>query len=124
MQGLPPQLLALGILLEPAADLAIEIPAVEVERLGEGRHLGEAEAAQVEEAHHHVGELDAGVVDVVLNLDRVTQALERAAQDVAEHGVAQVADVGRLVGLMLVCSMTTLPWRTPPGAGARPAGRR
>ena len=88
-----------GSSLEPAADLAVEIPAVVVERLGDRLHVGQGEAAQVEEADHHVRELHAGVVDIVLDLDGVAQALQRAAEHVAEHGVAQVADMGRLVGI-------------------------
>ena len=51
------------------------------------------------EAHHHVGELDAGVVDVVLDLDRVAEGAQGAHQNVAQDGVSQVADVGRLVGV-------------------------
>ncbi len=46
-----------------------------------------------------VGDLDAGVVEVVLHLDVVAQEALAADEDVAEHGIAQVADVGRLVGV-------------------------
>ena len=48
-------------------------------------------------ADHHVGDLHAGVVDVVLHFDRVAAELQRAHQRVAERGVAKVADVRRLV---------------------------
>ena len=51
------------------------------------------------EAHHHVGHLHAGVVDVVLHLDLAAARAQHAHEGVAQHGVAQVADVGRLVGV-------------------------
>ncbi len=81
----------------PAPDLGVEVPADVVERLGDRGHLRRPRVPQVEEADHHVGELDAGVVDVVLDLDGVAQAPLAAGEHVAEHGVAQVADVRRLV---------------------------
>ena len=51
------------------------------------------------EAHHQVGHLHAGVVDVVLHLDGFAQEPQAACQAVAQDGVAQVTDVGRLVGV-------------------------
>ncbi len=51
----------------------------------------------VDETDHDVGHLDAGVVDVVLHLDRNALGAQPPHQQVAEHGVPQVADVGRLV---------------------------
>ena len=48
---------------------------------------------------HHVGDLDAGVVDVVLHFDAAAGAAQHAHEGVAEHGVAQVADVRGLVGI-------------------------
>ncbi|OQC39426.1 MAG: hypothetical protein BWX64_01631 [Acidobacteria bacterium ADurb.Bin051] len=85
------------ILLVPAPDPGVEIPAVVVERLGERPDLGERRRLEVEETDHDVGELDAGVVDVVLDLDRVAERPQRAPQQVAEHRVAQMPDVRRLV---------------------------
>ena len=49
------------------------------------------------EADHHVGHLHAGVVDVVLHLDAAAARPQHAYERVAEHRVAQVADVRRLV---------------------------
>ena len=49
------------------------------------------------EADDDVRHLDAGVVDVVLDLHRDAAEAEDADQRVAERGVAQVADVRRLV---------------------------
>jgi len=54
-------------------------------------------AFDLREADDDVGDLDAGVVDVVLRFDRRPAEAQRAHQCVAERGVAQVADVGGLV---------------------------
>jgi hypothetical protein len=51
----------------------------------------------VQEAHHHVGHLDPGVVDVVLDPDFEAAVAQQPDEGVAEAGVAQVADVGGLV---------------------------
>ena len=42
-------------------------------------------------------DLDAGVVDVVLGFDRRAAEAQRPHQRVAERGIAEVADVRRLV---------------------------
>ena len=99
VQGLGAQPRAFGILFEPGAHLAIEVPAQVVERFGQGGDLGRLEAAEIEKADHHIGQLHAGVVDVVLHLHRMAEGAQQAGDDVAEHGVSQVADVGRLVGI-------------------------
>ena len=52
---------------------------------------------ELAEADDDVGDLHAGVVDVVLDLDRPSLEAEQPAEGVAERGVAQVADVRRLV---------------------------
>ncbi len=49
------------------------------------------------EADDDVGDLHAGVVDVVLHLDRDAAEAQHAHQRVAERGIAQMADVRRLV---------------------------
>ncbi len=87
------------LLVVPARDLRVQVPAVVVEArfAGQGLDLGRAPALEVAEADHHVGHLHAGVVDVVLNLDRMAEEPQRAHQRVAEGGVPQVADVRRLV---------------------------
>ncbi len=53
----------------------------------------------MQEAHDDVGDLDAGVVDVVLHVDFVAGGAEQAHKGVAEDGVAQMADVRGLVGI-------------------------
>ena len=52
---------------------------------------------ELAEADDDVGDLDAGVVDVVLHFDRRAAEAQHAHQRVAERRVAQVADVRRLV---------------------------
>ena len=59
--------------------------------------LVERLALEHPEADDDVGDLDAGVVDVVLHFDRDAAEAQHAHQRVAERGVAQVADVRRLV---------------------------
>ena len=51
------------------------------------------------EADHHVGDLHAGVVDVVLHLDAAAGAAQQAHKRVAQRGVAQVPDVRGLIGI-------------------------
>ena len=49
------------------------------------------------EADDDVGHLDAGVVEVVLDLDALAEPAEDVDEDVAEDGVPEVPDVGGLV---------------------------
>ena len=51
------------------------------------------------ETDDHVRNLHAGVVDVVLDVDGVSGSAQQADKGVAEDGVAQMADVRRLVGI-------------------------
>ena len=83
----------------PFGDARVEIPAVVVEtrRVGEVPDLLETAVFQFAEADDDVGDLDAGIVDVVLHFDRRAAEGEGANQRVAERRVAQVADVRRLV---------------------------
>ena len=85
----------------PLGHAGVQIPAVEVEPRGVGdrANLGERLAGQVPEADDDVGDLHAGVVDVVLYFDRDTAEAEHTHEGVTERGVPKVADVGRLVGV-------------------------
>ena len=49
------------------------------------------------ESDDDVGHLHAGVVDVVLHLDRDAAEAQHADERVAQRGIAQMADVRRLV---------------------------
>ena len=53
----------------------------------------------MQKARHDVGDLDARVVEIVLDLDGMAQPAQHADEDVSENRVAQVTDVGRLVGI-------------------------
>ena len=63
----------------------------------EGARLGERPLAHLAPADQDVGDLDARVVDVVLHLHPVAEEPQGARQAVAQNGIAEVADVGRLV---------------------------
>ena len=54
---------------------------------------------KVHESDHHVRHLHAGVVDVVLDIDRVTRGAQQADKCVAQNRVPQMADVRCLVGI-------------------------
>ena len=54
---------------------------------------------QVVKCGHYVRHLHAGVVDVVLHLDSPAERAQQAHQGIAEHGVAEMADVRGLVGI-------------------------
>jgi hypothetical protein len=53
----------------------------------------------VGESYDHVGNLDASVVDVILNIDFSRRKTQQANERVAKDCIAQVADVGGLVGI-------------------------
>ena len=99
VEGAPAELEPLRVAFVPAADLAVEVPADVVEGLGKGLDVGDGAIAEIEETDHHVGHLDSGVVDVVLDFGRVAETAERPRQHIAQDGVPQVADVRRLVGI-------------------------
>ena len=85
----------------PLGDARVQIPAVVVEPDGRivGKRLYGGEVARLErrEPDDDVGDLDAGVVDVVLDFDLAPLKAEQPHQRVAERGIPQVADVRRLV---------------------------
>ncbi len=60
-------------------------------------------AFEVDEADDDVGDLDAGVIDVVLDADLVAGLVvvgaQKTLEGVAEDGVAEMADVRGLVGV-------------------------
>ena len=66
--------------------------------------LIEVFAFEMHEADDDIGDLHAGVVDVVLDADGLVAGLEavraeQAGEGVAEDGIAQVADVRGFVGV-------------------------
>ncbi len=48
---------------------------------------------------HHIGDLHAGVVDVVLHIDLLSRGAQQADKRIAENRVAQMPDVRSLVGI-------------------------
>ncbi len=97
VQHLGLQRLVLGTRRVELAHARVQVPAVVVELARDALHVGERLLLEVQEAHHHVGHLDAGVVDVVLDAHVEAAVAQQPHERVAEAGVAQVADVGGLV---------------------------
>jgi hypothetical protein len=94
----------------PLRDAGVEVPAVEVDALvgfkefsEEFAGAGEGFAFEVDEADDYVCDLNPSVVDVVLHAYFVAGFVgvgaEEALEGVAEDGVAEMADVGGLVGV-------------------------
>ncbi len=96
---LQPRLARVGIRSVPFSDLRVQVPAVVIEpcRAGDAADVGEGLVFEFTEADDDVRDLDAGVVDVVLDLDRAPLEPQQAPEGVAERRVPQVADVGRLI---------------------------
>jgi hypothetical protein len=60
---------------------------------------GQRKPLKVHEAHHDIGDLNAGVVDVILDVDLMAGGAQETDKRIAKNGVAQVADVGRFIGI-------------------------
>ena len=102
VQGLKSNFKVLLVLLVPLRDAGVEVPTVIVEARGrgdEGCDLVSRLLLEVHESHDNVSDLNAGVVDVVLDVDGVSGSTEEADKGIAQDGVAQMADVGGLVGI-------------------------
>ena len=112
--------LGFGVVGEVGGDAGVEVPAVVVELAGQGLEVGDRLLLELHEPEDDVDDLDAGVVDVVLDLDRLSFISETAGQGVAEAGVPQVADVGGLVGIDVGVLDDDLPLF---GGEGGPAGR-
>ena len=86
---------------EQARDLGIQVPAVVIEThlrvARQSPHLVNPHVPQESKRRHHVRNLHAGVVDVVLDFDAPPERPQHAHEGVSEHGVAQVADMCGLV---------------------------
>jgi hypothetical protein len=112
VEGVEARLLVFGRLVIPLRDACIELPAVIVEGSSagasgdvggelrdEGFDVGEREFFEMDESDDDVGDLDAGVVDVVLDVDGVSGGAQEADEGIAEDGVAKVSDMGGFVGV-------------------------
>src|SRR5262249_6760629 len=91
-------------------DVCVEVPAEIGEPLSRGRVTGQTAAAnhfsdaglgidagQVDQRGDDIGDLNAGVVEVVLNLDGVSEKAQGAHENVSENSISEMADMGRLV---------------------------
>ena len=90
------------VFLVPARDPRVEVPTVKIKPRCRSDQVGDVLLRlllQVHETDHHVGHLHAGVVDIVLNIDRMPSRPQQANESVAENGISQMPDVGRLVGI-------------------------
>src|ERR1700675_525558 len=80
-------------------DFCIEVPAVVIERTTPGKgpiqclDVFECHAFDVHEAYNHIGNLNAGVVNVVLYFDSIAGGLQNSNEGVAEHGISYMSDV-------------------------------
>jgi hypothetical protein len=85
-------------------DLGVEVPAVVIKTLSGSRKGGvqglyrrEVLVFQIHETDNNVGDLDPGVVDIVLDLDALSGRLEDALKRVAEDRISDVADMCGLI---------------------------
>ena len=109
----------LGIGLIPRGHRDVDPRAVLIERFVRLRF-----DAELANSDHNVGNLDAGVVDVVVHLDGMAGAPEHTRDRVSDARVAQVADMRRLVGVGGGVLDESLPGGGRPGVGQlEPAGR-
>src|SRR6185436_17664399 len=90
---------ALLVAVVPFGDARVEIPAVVIEARGrrDALRVVERQFLELLKSDDDVGDLDAGVVDVVLHFHWMAAKPQDAHQRVAERRVAQVADVRGLV---------------------------
>ena len=99
VQGCRTDLQAVLVALVPLRDAGIEIPAVVIEacRCRDSLRILEGELLELLEADDDIGDLDAGVVNVVLHLDGIAAVLEGSHERVTEGGVTEMTDVRGLV---------------------------
>jgi hypothetical protein len=101
-QSSSPQFRRAGfVFFKKVRNFGVEIPAVVVEAVLHGRHFHAdgTEPFHVEETNHDVGDLHAGVVDVVLDLDRMAGVAQDTGHGVAEDGVSYMPDVRGFIGI-------------------------
>ena len=73
-------------------------------------NVAEAFLFEVDKAHDHVSDLHPSVVNVVLHLHLVSPELEQANEGVAQNRIAQMPDVGSLVGVDAGVLYNDLAW--------------
>jgi hypothetical protein len=112
-----------GMILVILRRARVEIPADVIEaRRGDQRgHVGGRFLFEKMKPGHHVGNLHAGVVDVVLHFHAIARGAQHADEGVAQHRVAQMADVRGFVGIDVGVLDDVLPDRS---AGSEQGRRR
>ena len=87
------------IFCEKLRDARVEIPAdvIESGRESEDANVINGFLFEMQKPENYIRDLDAGVVDVILNLDVPACVAEETDEGVAQHRVAQVADMRRFV---------------------------
>ena len=110
---------AFGMLLQVGDRPGVEIPAVVIKPL-DAAQVGFRLPLELHQAVDDVHDLDAGVVEIVLDLDGFPLGPEAPDEGVAQAGVPEMADVGRFVGVDVRMLDDDLPFLRTEGA---PAGR-
>src|SRR6266498_1108040 len=86
-------------------NLRVEVPTVVIEgpigrkRTIERLDFGKAHFLDMHEADHDVGDLHAGIVNVILNLDTFISRLEYSHKRVTQHRVSHVPYMCSLAGI-------------------------
>ena len=84
-------------------DSRVDIPAVVIEFHGgvgnDPADIVESFLLNMLEAHNHVGDLNPGIVDVILHFDFAPRRLENSNKCVSYRGISKMANVGRFIGV-------------------------
>ena len=105
-QFLPRFVLLVSSARVPLRCLRIKVPTVIVDSLilllefiQQQTRVGQRFAFEMQKSHHHIGHLNAGIVDVVLHIHLLPGGAQQADKRVTQNRVAQVANVRGLVGI-------------------------
>src|SRR5204862_231958 len=98
MKRLSPPVQGVRILLVIRRHPGIEIPAIVVEsaRSNQGPNIIRRLVLEEVKSDDDIGNLDSGVIDVVLNLDLAAAGTQHTHEGIAENRISNVANVGRL----------------------------
>src|SRR3954454_14160465 len=98
MERFGPPLKGLGLLLVIAGDTSVQVPAIVIEAHAgdQGPNIVGRLVLQEMEADYYVSDLDARIVDVILNFDLAPRGAQHPYERVAEDRVPDMTDVSRL----------------------------
>jgi hypothetical protein len=101
LKRLAPKAMLWVLRLIKGADARVQIPAVVVklERfvLNQPPDISQGLFFEISESHDHIGNLNARVVDVVLDFDMTAGRFQNADESVPNRGIPQMTDVSRLI---------------------------